>query len=168
MKGAAKIWLSVLVGFAGLLAAGRADAQTCMFDTDCPGTECGGQVCISSSGSGHCADANTEGASGLNDGWCLNDTAHCKCASLGAVCNIFCSFTIPPTGTGGTTGGGGAGGSTGTAGSGTGGSAAGGTSGGGGGDGGCRVAGAPSLGGSLGIALLALALMRRRGRRRAG
>ena len=166
---AAKIRWSLLAGLVGLLAAGSAQAQTttCMFDKDCPGTGCGSQVCIMSSGSGHCADANTEGASGISDGWCGNDAANCKCP--GATCSLFCSFTIP-SGAGGTTGGGGTSGSAGT--TGAGGTASGGstghagTSGGGGGGDGCSVAGAPSLGGAgIGLFLFA-AMMRRRVRRR--
>ena len=158
---------SVLAGLAGLLVAGRAQAQTapCQVDTDCPNAACGGEVCVHSSGLSMCVAANTSGASGTNDGWCSNAAgaavdANYKCASMGATCEgFFCSFTIPA---GGGTGGGG-GGSTGTGGSGTG------TAGtGGGGDGGCSIAGAPSLAGAgAGLALLAAALLRRRVRHRA-
>jgi hypothetical protein len=133
--------------FAGLilLSAGNAFAQTtCDTDKDCPGTACGTQVCIKSSGAATCMDANTAGQSGVSDGWC-NTADDCKCKSLGAVCNVFCSFTIPPDG--GATGG--SGGSTGT------------------GGGGCSIAGAPSLAGAVGMSLLAAALIRRRARRRA-
>jgi hypothetical protein len=188
--GAAKVRLTVLAGLVGLLAAGRAYAQAtpCQTDVDCPGTACGGQVCIKSSGGSMCADANTVGASGAGDGWCANGSGtpvdtNCKCRAQGATCDGFsCTFTIPPdggtTGTGGTggggTGGSGAGGagtagSTGTGGSGTGGSGSSGTSGGGGG--GCSVAGAPSTFGAVGAALLlgiaSLRMRRRRSRRRA-
>jgi MYXO-CTERM domain-containing protein len=155
-----------------LLAAARADAQTqpCAKDTDCPGTECGSQVCVMSSGLAFCYPANTQGASGLNDGWCAASdgtaqNSNCKCASMGATCEgFFCSFTIPPGGTGGGgggSGGGGGGGATGTGGSGTG------TGGSGGGDSGCSVAGAPSSSGlAAGLGLLAAALIGRRARRR--
>ncbi|HMF42488.1 MAG TPA: MYXO-CTERM sorting domain-containing protein [Polyangia bacterium] len=176
-------WI-VLLGLAGVLAAGRAYAQTtpCATDLDCPGTGCGGQVCVKSSGGAMCADPNTSHASGIDDGWCAaadgtpTDT-NCKCHSLGATCNgFYCTFTIPPDGGAtGTGGGGGSGGSTGTGGSGKGGSGTGtggsatgtgGTSGGsGGGGGGCSVAGTPSALGAAGSALLlALALVRRRRR----
>jgi hypothetical protein len=160
---------SVAVGLAGLvlLAASRADAQTqaCTKDTDCPGTECGGQVCFMNSGLGNCYPANTQGASGLSDGWCADSggtaqNSNCKCASMGATCQgFFCSFTIPPGGTGG--GGGGGGGATGTGGSGTG------TGGSGGGDSGCSVAGAPASGLAAGLGLFAVALRWRRARWRA-
>ena len=158
---------SVVAGLV-LLAAARADAQTqsCTKDTDCPGTECGSQVCVMSSGLGNCYPANQQGASGTNDGWCADpggaaNNANCKCASMGATCDgFFCTFTIPPGGTGGATGTGGSG--TGTGGSGTG------TGGSGGGDGGCSVAGAPALSwaGAAGLIVLA-ALVGRRARRRA-
>jgi hypothetical protein len=142
----AKARWSLLVGFAALLAAGRASAQTttCTVDTDCPGTVCGSQVCAHDSGGIRCVDQGALGSSG-SEGWCADSNgvaqdANCKCRSFGA------------TGSGGS--GTGTGGATGSAGSG------------GGGGGGCSIAGAPSLGGSLGMALLAAALLRRRGRRR--
>ena len=152
---------SVLAGLAGLLFAGRAQAQTtCQVDTDCPDAACGGQVCVHSSGLSMCVAANTSGASGISDGWCANAdgaevNSNCKCASMGAMCaGFFCTFTVPS--------GGGTGGTTGTGGSGTG------TAGTGGGDGGCSFAGAPSLAGAgAGLALLAAALRRRRVRHRA-
>ena len=160
---------SVLAGLAGLLVAGRAQAQTapCQVDIDCPNAACGGEVCVHSSGLSMCVPANTSGASGVSDGWCASAAgaevnSNCKCASMGATCaGFFCTFTIPPGGgTGGSTGAGGSG--TGTGGSGTG------TAGtGGGGDGGCSIAGAPSLAGAgAGLALLAAALRRRRARHR--
>lgn len=158
---AAKVRWSVLAVFVGLLVAGNAQAQTttCNTDKDCPGTECGGQVCHKSSGVSTCVDANTAGLSGFDDGWCSdNGTAvdsNCKCASLGATCNgLSCTFTVPPDGgAGGSSGSGGTGGSAGGAGgTGTG--------------GGCSVAGAPSRGGAAGWVLLAGVLIRRRARRR--
>jgi hypothetical protein len=168
---------SLLVGLVALLAAGRASAQTtpCSVDTDCPGTECGSQVCAHDSGGIRCVDQGALGSSG-SEGWCADSAgvaqnSNCKCRALGATCEGFlCSFTVPPpTGTGGATGAGGStgsAGSTGTGGTGTGTGGATGSAGSGGGGGGCSVAGAPSLGGSLGVALLAAALLRRRGRRR--
>jgi hypothetical protein len=166
----AVVYASVLAGMIGFLSAGSASAQTtCDKDTDCPGTACGTQVCIKSSGGSACMDANTAGESGVSDGWC-NTTDDCKCKSLGATCGgFFCTFTIPPDGGATGTGGSSSGGSTGTGGSATGtggGTGSAGTSGGGGGDGGCSIAGAPSLAGVAGAALLAVALMRRRSRRR--
>jgi len=170
----ALVRLSVLVGLACLLQANRAEAQAaCATDKDCPGTACGGQVCLHSSGSFLCVDANTVGASGSGDGWCADSAgnavdSNCKCAPQGATClGLFCTFTVPAaTGTGGTSGAGGASGTGGSTGSG-GATGNAGTSGGGGGGGGCSVAGAPSFGAAAGVALLAAALMRRRARRRA-
>jgi hypothetical protein len=176
--GAAKLRMTILAVLAGLLAAGQAYAQTttCNTDLDCPGTACGTQVCVKSSGGSQCMDPNTAHASGVDDGWCA-DTAgnmqdsNCKCRSLGATCNgFYCTFTIPPdggtTGAGGTGGGGGAvdggghGGTSGTGGvMGSGGSK---TS----SSGGCSVAGDPSRLGSAGAGLLLAALIRRRARRR--
>jgi MYXO-CTERM domain-containing protein len=185
--GAAKLRLTFLAGMFGLLAAGRAHAQTttCNTDIDCPGTACGTQVCVKSSGGAQCMDPNTAHASGVDDGWCADSSgnpqdSNCKCRSLGANCSdlgFYCSFTIPPdggaTGTGGTGGGGGrgavdggGGGNTGTGGvSGSMGSGGSKTSSGGG----CSVAGDPStgLGGAGAALLLAAALVRRRARHRA-
>ncbi len=151
----ASVRLSILIAFAIILAAGRADAQsTCMTDKDCPGTACGGQVCLHSSGSSTCVDANTQGQSGSGDGWCADSSgnavdSNCKCAPQGATClGLFCTFTVAATGTGGSTG---AGGSTGNAGSLE----------------GCAVAGDPSFGSAAGVALFAAALIRGRARRRA-
>jgi hypothetical protein len=148
-----------------LAAAGSAHASPpCMADTDCPNPECGGEVCTRSSGLFSCNAANTQGASGANDGWCADangnaDDSKCKCRGMGATCNgLYCTFTVPPGGTGG-----GAGGSTGTGGSASGGTSGGSTSSGGGG---CSVASAPSFGGAAGIGLALAALIRGRLRRR--
>jgi MYXO-CTERM domain-containing protein len=172
---AAKTKWTVLIGLAGLLAGGRAYAQTtpCAVDTDCPGNAaCGGDVCTKDSGGNQCTPPNPSSVG--FDGWCAdaNGTAqnsNCKCRGQGATCNgFYCTFTSPPDGS--TTGTGGAGGGTGgsgTAGSGTAGSSAKGGSSGSGGGGGCSVAGAPSALGSAGAALmLAAALVSRRRRRR--
>ena len=153
--------LSVLIAFAIVLASGRAAAQsTCMTDKDCPGTACGGQVCLHSSGTFTCVDANTQGQSGSGDGWCADSSgnavdSNCKCAAQGATClGLFCTLTVPaPTGTGGSTG---TGGTTGSAGA----------SGGGNGSEGCTVAGGPSFGSAVGVALFAAVAIRRRARRR--
>jgi len=157
---------SVLFGLVSLFAAGRAQAQNaCTTDTDCPNAACGGDVCTHSSGVFTCNAANTQGRSGFGDGWCADaagnaDDSKCKCRGMGAFCDgLFCSFTVPPTGTGGS----GAGGSTGTGGSGGSGGGTAGSSGGtgtGGGDSGCSVGGAPALGGSAGLVLLLAALIR--------
>jgi hypothetical protein len=150
-----------------VLAAARAEAQ-CEVDTDCPNAACGGDVCTKSSGQATCNAANTQGESGRNDGWCADDQgvaddSKCKCRGMGATCNgLYCTFTVPPTGTGGS----GAAGSTGTGGGGTAGAAggSGGTTSSGGG--GCSVAGAPALGGAAGLCLMLAALVRGRARRR--
>lgn len=172
---ATKVRWSVLAVLVGFLVAGNAHAQTtCNTDKDCPGTACGGQVCLHNSGSFTCVDANTQGTSGSGDGWCADSSgnavdSNCKCAAQGATClGLFCTFTVPgtggATGAGGTTGTGGAtGGTTGSGGA----TGSAGTSGGGGGGGGCSVAGVPSFGSAVVAALFAVALMRRRARRRA-
>jgi len=162
-------WI-VTIGVFGLLAAGRAYAQTsgCSVDTDCPGTGCGGQVCNMSSGGAQCQDPNTAHTSGFDDGRCSGSDGasdmNCKCRAEGAKCmGLNCTFTVPQDG--GTTGTGGSGTGTGGSGTGTGGSGTGkgGTSGGGGG-GGCSVAGAPTALGWGVTLLLALAFVRRRRR----
>src|SRR5450755_1043729 len=178
---ATAIRCSFLATLLCLLAAGRAQAQSCANDIDCPTSACGGQVCdFYTAPTQTCKAAGTQPA-GM-DGWCTS-TADCKCASLGAVCtsSSSCSFTKPPSGGGGNGGNGGAAGSTGaagssasgTAGAGAGGAAAagnagtsGGTSGGGSGVGsssGCSVAGSPGPAGWLGFSVLAgLVVSRRR------
>lgn len=168
---AAKVRWSVLAVLVGWLVGGSAHAQTaCNTDKDCPGTACGGQVCLHSSGSFICVDANTQGASGSGDGWCADSSggavdSNCKCAPQGATClGFFCTFTVP--GTGGATGAGGTTGTGGTTGSG-GATGSAGTSGGSGGGGGCSVAGVPSFGSAAVVALFVVALTRRRARRRA-
>ncbi|HEX7680001.1 MAG TPA: hypothetical protein VF713_17865, partial [Thermoanaerobaculia bacterium] len=111
---ATAIRCSFLATLLCLLAAGRAHAQSCVNDIDCPTSACGGQVCdFYTTPTQTCKPAGTQPA-GM-DGWCTS-TADCKCASLGAVCtsSLSCSFTKPPSGGGGM---GGASGSTGAAGS---------------------------------------------------
>src|SRR5262245_13625977 len=153
---ASKAGLTVLIALVIGLAARRAEAQ-CATDTDCPNAACGGEVCTKSSGLSSCNPANTQGGPGA-DGWCADangvaDDSKCKCRDMGAHCDgFYCTFTVPPTGTGGSTGTGGAGG-------GTGGTTA-------GGGGGCSIAGAPALGGAAGIYLVLAALLRSRVRRR--
>jgi hypothetical protein len=139
--------------------AAPARAAACARDVDCPGTECGSQVCDWVTGTPTCVPAGSKWPQGA-DGECATD-ADCKCAPQGARCFApFCTFTVPPDagagGTTGTAGASGAGGSAagGAAGSGRGGSsgATGGSSGATGGPsgaagksggGGCVIAGAP-------------------------
>jgi len=163
-----KAGLTALIALVIGLAARRAEAQ-CQVDTDCPNAACGGEVCTKSSGLSACNPADTHGSSAQqSDGWCVDadggaSDSYCKCRGMGATCNgLYCTFTLPPTGTGGS----GAAGSTGTGGSGT--AGAGGGTGGttASGGGGCSVAGAPSLGGAAGICLALAALIRSRVRRR--
>jgi len=163
IRRAPKAGWTVLAALAAVLCAGHASAQTtCMADTDCPNAACGGEVCTRSSGVFSCSTPDTQGASGINDGWCADaagnpDDSKCKCRGMGATCNgFYCTFTLP-TGAGGE----GAAGSTGTGGSG-----AAGSTGSAGGGGGCSIAGAPSRGGAAGIALVLAALIRGRLRRR--
>jgi hypothetical protein len=170
--GVATVRWSVLAVLVGLLVAGNAQAQTtCTTDKDCPNTACGGQVCLHSSGSFTCVDANTQGPSGAGDGWCADSSgnavdSNCKCAPQGATClGLFCTFTVP--GAGGATGTGGSTGTAGATGTGSGGSTgSAGTSGGSGGGSGCSVGGGPSFGSAAVVALFAVALMRRRAGRR--
>jgi MYXO-CTERM domain-containing protein len=68
-------------------------AFACIFDTDCPGTACGGQVCEFPS-----MTCQAAGSQPGTDGWCGTDS-HCKCQSLGATCvtlTHYCTFTKPP------------------------------------------------------------------------
>jgi hypothetical protein len=164
-----------LAALFGMLTAERAyAADECATDLDCPDSACGGQVCATSSGGKICAGAGERGNPGA-DGWCANsagnpDDNNCKCKAQGATCSgFYCTFTMAPDGS--ATGVGGSGGATGAAGNGAGGGAAGSAGGasagtGGGGGGGCNVAGAPSLGGAAGLAVMLAAMIRRRARRR--
>jgi hypothetical protein len=115
-----KKW-SVLAGLGVLLVAGGAqaatDPTTCANDIDCVATpQCGGEVCpYTGAHPFTCQPAGT-GPAGM-DGWCTVDT-DCKCHSLGATCaNSFCTFTKPPSGSGGSSGGAGTAGSAGETGS---------------------------------------------------
>jgi MYXO-CTERM domain-containing protein len=176
MNAGAKMFRSLML--AGILisavtgvAHAATDPVTCTNDIQCvavPG--CGGEVCDF---------INTQkciAATGAaQTGWCTV-TSDCKCASLGATCELgYCTFTTPPdggasTGTAGTTAAGGAGGT--TAAGGSGGSTA---AGGAGGTGpkpsssssGCSVASSSTSGGFaaiFGLALVAGGLVRRRRR----
>jgi MYXO-CTERM domain-containing protein len=71
-------------------------AASCDHDTQCAGSQCGGQVCQWPAH--RCVNAGTDPSG--SDGWCNTD-ADCKCASQGATCNtatFHCSTTLP-TGT---------------------------------------------------------------------
>ena len=153
-------WM-LLTGFACLLAAGTAAAQTnpasCINDVDCVATpSCGGDICDWAD-TAHPMTCKAAGShpKGM-DGWCTVDT-DCKCHDLGATCgaNASCTFTRPcdapdagPCGTGG-----------------SGGSGGGGTSGGGGGGGGCSIAATAPTASSLFLAMLGLLTLPRRRRR---
>jgi MYXO-CTERM domain-containing protein len=141
-------WIVIaLVASGALLASRPAAAQACVNDIDCPEPACGGQVCDWNMGM-TCQPAGRMPAG--SDGWCTT-TDDCKCKGMGAVCtNLFCSFTKPPTGSGGSTG---SGGTTG----------AGGTSGGTPSDGGgCSVVGSPGPAPAALLLGLVVALVRRR------
>jgi uncharacterized membrane protein YgcG len=165
---------SFLAGLAYLLAVGSARAApnptSCQNDIDCVATpQCGGDVCtygVTMS----CTPAGT--AAKGSDGWCTADT-DCKCYAQGARCAApYCTFTklsdAPDAGS--DTGSGGSGGTTGNAGSGgrTGSAGGGGSNSSGGGNSGCSLAGSAPLGGSLSLGTLglAVAMLRRRARRR--
>ncbi len=69
-------------------------AADCVTDMDCPGAECGGQVCQWLSTTNHvCQDAGSKSRG--SDGWC-NTASDCKCQSAGAKCNaqFSCSFVL--------------------------------------------------------------------------
>jgi hypothetical protein len=111
---------------AALLAPVVAHAATaeCMNDTDCPGSECGGEICDWSTLPQTCKPAGTYPKG--QDGWCTS-TANCKCAAEGATCvSVQCSQT-QPAGTTGIGGGSSTGGSASSGGSATAGSSAAGT-----------------------------------------
>ncbi len=183
---------SCLAGLVCLLVAGSARAAsnpaTCINDIDCAATPtCGGDVCDYVTAPIQTCKAAGSQPKG-SDGWCTVDS-DCKCAALGAKCNIVnCTFTKAsdaPSGSAGKGGGSGGGsGSAGTSGSGgsssagTGGSSTGGSKGtdgsstGGTGSsssgGGCSVAGpiSPSWSIAFGAVGLLAVLKRRRARRR--
>ena len=67
-------------------------AASCDHDTECPDSQCGGQVC--QWGATHtCVAAGTDPQG--EDGWCNTDD-ECKCKAAGATCNLttlHCTFT---------------------------------------------------------------------------
>jgi len=105
-----------------------------MKDTDCPGAECGGDVCNWNLPQGDKFTCNPAGttppkAGKPADGWCTTND-NCKCKAQGATCAApYCSITKAPAGTAGTGAGGAAptAGTASTAGTATAGTAAGGT-----------------------------------------
>ncbi len=171
-------WMLALAITSGALLAANSAWAACVNDDDCPGTQCGGQICDYSKGFS-CQPAAAPGTTKGMDGWCTTDD-NCKCKGQGATCvGVYCSFTTPPTagatgGAAGSTGGasgsttGGASGSTGGA-SGTGGatsSSDAGTTPKSGSSGGCSIASAtPSERLGAVIALVGLFAFGRRRRR---
>jgi MYXO-CTERM domain-containing protein len=169
MKALLRGWLATVLGSAVFMTAplAFAEGEACFNDTDCPGTECGGEVC---NWNKHhptpvgdkayvCNPAGTSPKG--SDGWCTT-VDHCKCKAQGAKCTtVYCSFTKAsdaPMSTAGT----GTGGSASTAGtSSTGGSAAGTAAGGTATkppaaeeeSSGCSVASPASTGGGIALAL---------------
>lgn len=107
----AGILVAGLVFLAGARGA-RAQTPTCMVDTDCPNSACGGDVCTHTAGGAFaCNAANTQAGKGF-DGWCADANGNvndeiCKCRGLGARCErFFCTFTVPVDAPMGGTGGG--------------------------------------------------------------
>lgn len=82
----------------GLIFLPRLASADCTVDTDCPGTECGSQVCDWGSIPHTCKAASQ------STGWCqttatiVNADDSCKCKSLGATCvSLHCTFDeVPP------------------------------------------------------------------------
>jgi hypothetical protein len=180
MKASLRRSVATLVGSVALLVAPAAFAvgEPCFNDDDCPGggVACGGDVCNWTMSHPMpdgmkvytCVAAGT-GTKG-SEGWCTDNT-DCKCGSLGATCRApYCTFTKPDQAPAGGSGAGGASGTagtpttagTGTAGTGTAGTAAKPPA----EEGGCSVGavGRTGTGAALGLGLagLALALLRRR------
>lgn len=126
MKALLRASLASLVGSAALFSSSLALAmgENCLNDTDCPGAECGGEVCnwnltnpVANIDKPYtCNPAGTDPKG--KDGWCSDkDSNFCKCKAQGATCGtnfFYCSFTKPsdaPAGGGGS-GSGGSGSST--------------------------------------------------------
>lgn len=192
MKASLRLSFATLVGSVALLAAPAAFAvgEPCFNDDDCPGPECGGEVCNWQERNPNpdgrkeytCALAGT--AKKGEDGWCETDD-NCKCKAQGATCKIvYCSFTKAsdaPAGGGSGAGGSGSGtAGTGTAGTGTAGTGTAGTGTGTAGtgsstppvdEGGCSVSSPVRTGGGFALAAvlagLGVAFARRRGSARA-
>lgn len=185
MKASLRRSVATLVGSVALLVAPAAFAvgEQCFNDTDCPNPACGGDVCdwsmmhpmaVMNDPKPYTCVAAGNKPKGM-DGWCSNTMTHehCKCKDVGAKCvTVYCSFVTPaqaPAGSGGTSAGGtGTAGAPPTAGAATAGASTGGT-----GtttppadEGGCSISvpGRTSTGIALGLGVagLALALLRRR------
>jgi MYXO-CTERM domain-containing protein len=117
MKASLRASLSTLLGSAVLLLAATsfAEGEGCLNDTDCPGAECGGEVCNWNKPLASPADPNkpyTCNPAGTSpkgsDGWCSDHNADfCKCKALGAKCSptVYCSFTKPSDAPAGAAGG---------------------------------------------------------------
>jgi MYXO-CTERM domain-containing protein len=115
MKALLRASLASVLGSAALFVApvALAAGEPCINDTDCPGAECGGEVCNWNKPQGEkftCNPAGTTPPQGTSpkDGWCTT-VDNCKCKAQGALCGAtapYCSFTQPPAGTGGTSSGG--------------------------------------------------------------
>jgi MYXO-CTERM domain-containing protein len=172
--------MASLVGLVALMVAPAAfaEGEACFNDTDCPGAECGGEVCnwskMNATPIGEkkytCNPAGTQPKGA--DGWCTT-VDNCKCKAQGATCpTVYCSFTKAtdaPMTAGGTAAGGSAstagttsaGGTTSTAGMSSAGTAATEAD-----SGGCSVASPVSTGGGIALALgmmgLGAAFARRR------
>jgi uncharacterized membrane protein YgcG len=129
----------LLVSFARPVSA----QEECINDVDCPGAECGGQVCQWLESGIQCMAAGSQPEG--RDGWCT-ETSDCKCRGEGATCvPPYCTFVTSRSGSGGAVGSGGAGSG------GTSGTSSGGTSGGSSGSAGSRPA--PDDGESSGCAV---------------
>src|SRR5450432_2386864 len=165
-------YFGVIGFFAAALFAPHIARAACTNDTDCPDTECGGQICDWTSLPQTCKPAGTQ-PQGM-DGWCTTD-ADCKCKGECATCvNSQCTRTLPKS-----AGNGGASGTAGTGSSAAGSSAAGSSAAGASsstdsssGSSGCSIAGGAggTPRGSLGLALgaaCALGLLGTRRRKRA-
>ena len=125
MKALLRASFASLVGSVALLSAPAAFAvgEDCLNDTDCPGTECGTDVCSWNMPKTNptnpdkpytCVAVGTDPmASKGKEGWCSDKNSDfCKCKAQGATCssNIFyCTFVKPsdaPAGSGGSGSGG--------------------------------------------------------------
>lgn len=123
MKASLHASFATLTGSVVLLLSASAFAagEPCLNDTDCPGTECGSEVCnwnkplenpANPDKPYTCNPAGTDPKG--KDGWCSDNSAdYCKCKALGATCTsnfFYCSFTRPQDAPAGSTGGAGTGG----------------------------------------------------------
>jgi MYXO-CTERM domain-containing protein len=113
MKALLRGSLATFVGSVALFSASTAfaEGEPCINDTDCPGAECGGEVCNWNKPQGDkftCNPAGTVAPVGgmPKDGWCTT-VDNCKCKAQGATCAApYCTITKPPAGSAGTSAGG--------------------------------------------------------------